>query len=60
MARSDWTALLAAAVQIMYRHDTRPFLSLAKGLARQTSFFVYITVYVCLIMFKKQSDENLV
>ena len=37
MARSDWAALLAAAVQITYRHDTRPFLSLAKGLARQTS-----------------------
>ena len=36
MARSDWAALLAAAVQIAYRHDTRPFLPLAKGLARQT------------------------
>ena len=37
MARSDWTALLAAAVQIAYRHDTRLFLPLAKGLARQTT-----------------------
>ena len=27
MARSDWAALLAAAVQLAYRHDTRPFLS---------------------------------
>ena len=36
VARSDWAALLAAAVQITYRHDTRPFLPLAKGLARQT------------------------
>ena len=37
MARSDWAALLAAAVQVAYRHDTRPFLPLAKGLARQTT-----------------------
>ena len=36
MARYDWAALLAVAVQIAYKHDTRPFLSLAKGLARQT------------------------
>ena len=37
MERSDWAALLAAAVQVAYRHDTRPFLlPLAKGLARQT------------------------
>ena len=36
MVQSDWAALLAAAVQVAYRHDTRPFLSLAKGLARQT------------------------
>ena len=35
--RPDWAALLAAAVQVAYRHDTRPFLPLAKGLARQTS-----------------------
>ena len=41
MARSDWAALLAAAVQIAYRHDTRPFLLLVKGLARQTSCGVY-------------------
>ena len=30
-----------AAVQVAYSHDTRPFLPLAKGLARQTS------VYAC-------------
>ncbi|MCG8626264.1 MAG: hypothetical protein MJE68_30240 [Proteobacteria bacterium] len=36
MARSDWAALLAAAVQVTCRHDTRPFLPLEKGLARQT------------------------
>ena len=41
MARSDWAALLAAAVQVAYRHDTRPFLPLAKGLARQTSMYVH-------------------
>ena len=29
-------ALLAAAEQVEYRHDTRPFL-LVKGLAHQTS-----------------------
>ena len=37
MARSDWAALQVAAVQIAYRHDTRPFLPLVKGLARQTN-----------------------
>ena len=35
MARSDWVALLAAAVHLAYRHDTRPS-SLVKGLACQT------------------------
>ena len=25
--QSEWAALLAAAVQLRYRHDTRPFLS---------------------------------
>ena len=39
MARSDWAALLAAAVQIAHRHDTRPFLPLVKGLARQTNLY---------------------
>ena len=27
VARSDWAALLDSAVQLAYRHDTRPFLS---------------------------------
>ena len=27
MEQSDWAALPAAAVQLVYRHDTRPFLS---------------------------------
>ena len=43
MARSDWAALLAAAVQIAYRHDTRPFLPFAKGLARQTSPYIRVS-----------------
>jgi hypothetical protein len=28
-------------VQLVYRHDTRPFLPLVKGLARQTKMVIY-------------------
>ena len=48
VARSDWAALLAAVVQIAYRHDTRPFLPLAKGLARQTSLSYHLSSLVSL------------
>ena len=39
-------ALLAAAEQVEYRHDTRPFLCV-KGLARQTSRVLDPTALEC-------------
>ena len=46
-------ALLAAAEQVEYRHDTRPVL-LVKGLARQTTFLQQPTALLLKLMFHAQ------